>query len=234
MGGDQLSFHDYRCRTGRGGPRPGAGRPRKRPSELRPSRAVRPRHSRHAPVHATLRVRRGLPSLRRGRFVGELRRSLREMRVRGDFRVCQYSVQGNHLHFVLEADDGAALANGMKALGGRVAGAVQRICGVRGRVLAERCHLRALRTPAEARGALAYVLLNARKHAWERARRVSRVALDGASSACWFDGWTAEARRWAVAARPVRREVSVARSWLLRIGWRLHHALIDSAEVPGG
>ena len=229
----QLSFHDYRCRTGRGGPRPGAGRPRRRTRERRPSHDARPLHSRHTPVHATLRVRQGLPSLRCGRFLREFRAGLLAMRGRSGFRVCQCSVQGNHLHLIVEAEDRGALSGGMKALGCRVAAAVHRAFGGAGAVLAERCHLRALRTPAEVRAALAYVLLNVRKHAWERLGRAPRVVLDGASSARFFDGWRrgASSPRGAVRRRVV--EVSDSRCWLLRVGWRRHGALIDPAEVPG-
>ena len=229
---DQLSFHDYRMRTGRGGPRPGAGRPRMRRGARRPAHTRRPRHSRHRPVHATIRVRRGIPSLRSRGFLREFRRSLRELRRREGFRVCQYSVQANHLHLVVEADGREALSSGMKALGARVARAVNRVFRRSGSVLAERCHLRALRTPREVRAALAYVLLNARKHAWERWRRTPRPGLDAASSALSFDGWKRGVRLAEGSAEVREPEVSAARSWVLRSGWR-RHALIDPGEVPG-
>lgn len=233
MDGAQLSFYDHRCRTGRGGPRPGAGRPRKRQSNRRPSHAARPRHSRYVPVHATLRVGRGLPSLRRKRYLAELRRSLRALQSRAGFRVCHYSVQRDHLHLIVEADDGAALASGMKALGARVARAANRAFGRIGTVLAERCHLRALRTPAEVRAALAYVLLNARKHAWQHIRCAPRAALDIASSGLFFDGWSRPPEAFDDESGRRPKDVSRAESWLLRIGWRIHHSLIDPDEVPG-
>jgi hypothetical protein len=58
----------------------------------------------------------------------------------------------------------AALGRGMKSFETRVARVVQRVFGWRGPVLAERYHLRVLRTPREVRNVLRYVLLNARKH----------------------------------------------------------------------
>ena len=90
-----------------------------------------------------------------------------------------------------------------------------------------------LRSPREVRRALAYVLLNARRHL-AKSRGVSRTTtahLDGASSARWFDGWRPEvaSRPEATAATP---EVARPRTWLLRIGWR-RHGLVDPAEVPG-
>lgn len=100
-----------------------------------------------------------------------------------------------------------------------------------GRVFANRFHHAVKRTPTELRPALAYVLLNARKHFRQRQRRVPPVVLDGASSGLWFDGWRGRgppAGRYADCGR--EREVVPARSWLLTKGWRM--GLIDPAEVP--
>jgi len=106
---------------------------------------------------------------------------------RGTFRVVHYSLQSNHVHLVVEAAHRAALARGMVAVGSRLARAVNRVFGRRGPVLADRYHLRVLKTPREVRNALRYVLLNARRHA---SRLSGKVLLDPASSARWFDGWS--------------------------------------------
>jgi len=134
------------------------------------------------------------------------------------------------VHLLIEAADRPALARGMKAVGARLARAVNRIFGRTGPVLADRYHMRVLKTPREVRNALRYVLLNARRHA---SRLSGTVRLDPASSARWFDGW----RRESPAIREVltealERPVARARTWLLRIGWR-RHGLIDPADVPG-
>jgi REP element-mobilizing transposase RayT len=184
-------------------------------------------------VHVTLRVRANLPSLREGRFVREWRRSLAEASERGNFRVTHYSLQGDHAHLIVEAKGKEALAGGMKSIAARLARAVNRVCKRSGPVLDGRYHHRLLRTPREVRRALAYVLLNARRHLAKR-RGIARTAtahLDGASSARWFDGW----RPQAVSHLPAERgdpEVAEARTWLLRIGWR-RHGLVDPREVPG-
>jgi len=78
----------------------------------------------------------------------------------------------------------------MKSLGARLARAVNRVFRRSGPVLADRYHVRVLRTPREVRNALAYVLLNARRHAAQVGRMVSRaLRIDPASSGRWFDGW---------------------------------------------
>ena len=184
------------------------------------------------PVHVTLRVKANLPSLRNARLVTEWRRSLAEASERGSFRVAHYSLLGDHAHLIVEAHGKHALACGMKSIGARLARAVNRANDSTGPVLDGRYHHRSLRTPREVRRALAYVLLNARRHLAKR-RRLARgpTFLDPASSARWFDGWQVQVPGCTPdASEP--REVARARSWLLRIGWR-RHGLLDPAELLG-
>ena len=227
---EQITFDEHRRRTGRGGPRVGAGRPPE--SKSPPVHHVRrPPVPRSCPSHVTLRLRPGLPSLRQRRFLRELRPSLRAACERGEFRVLHYSVQANHLHLLVEAAGKEALGRGMKAISARVARAVQRAFGRAGAVLHGRYHLRVLRTPREVRNALAYVLLNARKHWKQRRGEAPPVRLDEASSGRWFEGWRREPPGGAREGPRDAREVARARTWLLIAGWR-RHGLIDPAEVP--
>src|SRR5258706_3874580 len=178
-----------------GGRRPGAGR--KPGPKPRVPHATRARF-RRLPAHVTLRLRPDLPSLRTVAIVREIERSFAAGCARPGFRLAHYSLQGNHAHLIVEATDRDALGRGMKAIGARVARAVNRIAQRRGRVFAERYHLRLLPTPKEVRGALRYVLLNARRHAAKAGAALSKrkVVLDPASSARWFDGW----KRWGPSA----------------------------------
>ncbi len=185
------------------------------------------------PSHVTLRLRSETPGLRNRRFLRELRPSLRRGCERRGFRVVHYSVQRNHLHLIVESAGKEALGRGMKAISARVARAAQRAFGLSGSVLHGRYHLRILRTPREVRHALAYVLLNARKHWRERHGATPPIGLDAASSGRWFDGW----RRVPGSREPppdVLEEPDVApsRTWLLSVGWR-RHGLVDPAELPG-
>jgi len=214
-----------RAKASWGGKRESAGRrPGRRPRV--PHRSREPFAGRF-PCHVTLKMRRGVPSLRSGRLIREFERSLTSLRKqRSECRVVHYSLQKDHVHVIVEAQGREALGRGMKALGARLAGCIHRVFGRSGRVLGDRYHLHVLHTPREVRNVLRYVLLNARKHA-------RRPGPDGrpdpASSARWFDGWRG-CRRVPAAApgTPVAR----ARSWLLRSGWR-RHGLIDPSDVPG-
>ena len=210
-----------------GGRRPGAGR--KPGGARRVPHASRPSFSRHHPSHVTLRVRPGVPSLRSARLVRELERSLRAAKERSRFRVIAYTVQRDHLHLLVEAEDRHALGCGMMSIGARIARAVRRVFGGRGPVLRERYHQRVVRSPREVRNALAYVMLNARKHAAPLGLRLLRnvTSVDPASSGRWFAGWAG-----ALPPAPDEPAVAAPRTWLLRVGWR-RHGLIDPSEIPG-
>jgi REP element-mobilizing transposase RayT len=184
------------------------------------------------PVHVTLRVRSDMPSLRTVALVREFQRSLAEASERGSFRVAHYSIQGDHLHMIVEAHGKEALAAGMKSIGARLARAANRVFGRSGPVLDGRYHHRLLRTPREVRRALVYVLSNARRHLQKAGRKASAAAplLDPASSARWFDGWRRDVAGRVSEISP-SCEVARPRSWLLRIGWR-RHGLVDPAEIP--
>ncbi len=225
----QLTFMDLRMKTGRGGPRPGAGRP----AAARPvvHHVKRDDFSEREPAHVTIRVVEGVPSMRRTPLLRAFQRSLREVVGRPYFRVVEYSVQIDHVHLIVEAADKDALACGMKAVGSRLAKAVHRVFGRSGRVLAGRYHVRTLKSPKEVRHAIAYVLLNARKHWRQRTGQVPPVRIDAASSGRLFRGW----RRTAPVDDlvPGLVEVSPAETWLMRVGWK-KFGLIDPAEVPGG
>ena len=169
-----LSFPEW------GGARAGAGR--KKVSEESVPHSRRPVLVARHPVHVTMRVARGLPSLRRGRTFRQLERALRAGRERFGFRLVHFAVLSNHVHLVAEAEGERSLSRGMQGLAVRLARAANRAVGRTGAVFAERYHARALRTPREVLNALAYVLGNARRHGvWLR-----RGALDPCSSGRWF------------------------------------------------
>lgn len=158
-----------------------------------------------------------------------LETSFRQSCERARFRLVHYSIQTNHVHLIVEAASSSDLASGMKSIAARLARVVNRVFSRRGRVLADRCHLRVLRTPREVRNAIAYVLLNARRHAAKLGQRLSAsVRIDPASSGRWFDGW-----RGSVIAAQDAPAVATPRTWLLRVGW-LRKGRIDPIEVPGG
>jgi REP element-mobilizing transposase RayT len=207
-----------------GGRREGAGR-KPNGDKAGVSHLVRPKVTRHSPVHVTLRLCAGLPSLRRGEYAVAVKAALGAGKQSVGFLLVHYSIQSNHLHLIIEAASNAALSRGMKALSVRVARAVNRARGSKGRVFADRYHAHVLQTPREVRHAIVYVLNNFRKHSVAKANE----PFDPCSSALWFDGFTKALGQ----TPPFEHEVQVGapRSWLLTTGWR-RHRLIDPFEVP--
>ena len=206
----------------RGGKRPGAGR---KPTGDKPlvSHAKREKVTRHTPVLVTVKLERGLPSLRERAARQLVLDALRAGKERFDVRVVHFSIQSNHLHAIVEALDAKALSRAMKGLCVRLARRLNRMFHRAGRVFADRYHAHVLRTPSEVRYALAYTLNNARKHG------VRVEGIDRCSSGATFDGWMERGAR--ALARFVDPPVVRAHSWLLRVGWR-PHGLVSVTEVP--
>jgi REP element-mobilizing transposase RayT len=220
----QLKLNLPRRRT-HGGERRGAGRKPKR-DRAGVSHHGRDEVTRETPVHVTLRVLDHVWNLRSRRCHTVVREALGGMRERRDFRVVHYSVQGNHLHFIVEADGNRELSEGMQGLSVRLAKGLNRLMGRRGKVFADRFHAHVLRTPAETRNALAYALLNHRSHMARIGERVDHGPIDPFSSAAMFDGW-GDAAHKSEANAPVKGP----ETWLLRTGWR-RRGLLAQSETP--
>ena len=147
------------------------------------SHLTRPRLAARHPAHVTVRLVKGLPTLRQKETYEALRRAFAAGCERFGFRLCEYSVQGNHLHLITEAKDRSAMSRGMQGLLIRVAKALNKLWRRRGTVFADRYHEVILKTPRQVRHALNYVLNNARKHGVRL-----RKALDYFASGPWFKG----------------------------------------------
>ncbi len=192
-----------------GGRRRGAGR---RSARLRgavphtPREEIRP----YQPVHVTLRVAEPVWNLRSERSYRVIDAALRAARRRADFRVVHFSIQGNHVHLIVEADGTRSFALGMRALSIRLARRLNVMMGRRGAVFADRYHAHVLRTPAEVRNAVRYVLGNFESHAARRGER---------TSGRWVDPFSSAARkppREAQGALFLEPVTAAPETWLLR------------------
>ena len=130
---------------------------------------------------------------------------------RGAIRIVHLSIQGTHLHLIVEAQDAGALADGMQSFGISAARRINRAAGRRGKVFGDRYHTHVLKTPREARRALSYVLNNFRKHG----EALSHEWIDPYSSAIFYRDWS-EGVRWEVPEDYEALVVSPAGSWILR------------------
>jgi len=213
----------------RGGKRPGAGRPPRGPrSSERHKR--RPHLEAQHPVHVTLRTVAAIGRLRRRRVYQAVRSALAVTVRRTDFRICHVSIQANHIHLIVEADNERALARGMQGFQISCARQINaRLGRSGGQVFADRYHPEILTSPRRVRNAVRYVLNNWRHHGEDRG---TTQALDPYSSAAGFDGW--RDRRDLTRLRPGDEILPVAfpTVWLLTTGWR-RHGLVGTRERPG-
>src|SRR3954463_7337720 len=201
-----------------GGARKGAGRkPRGRPCM---PHVTRPKVDPRFPVQVTIRATPGLPSLRSPRIFGALRQAIAQASV-DHFRVIHFSIQQDHGHFIVEGDEPRRARGGVHGLAIRLALAVNRALGRKGKVVGDRYHARPLTTPRQMRTSMVYVLLNFRKHLRAPA------CIDPRSSGPHFTGWHA-----APAPTDVAPGTVPADTWMARIGWRLAGGPLRVDEHP--
>ena len=173
-----------------------------------------------AVLRVVLRVTHAVGNLRTRHAYRAIRGAIGRCAARADYRVVHASIQSNHLHLLVEADDRLALSRGMQGFAISAAKRLNReLRRRRGDVFAFRYHATPITSPAQARNALAYILNNWRRHKNDIR---SPFRIDPYSSAeQFFGGARAE-------ALPCVR----ATTWLLTDGWtRAGPIRLD--EVPG-
>ena len=244
---EQIGLDFRRDKNGqkRGGKRKGAGRKPVHflPSGKRLHRRVRKRAtvSPRTPVHIVLRVTEAVGRLRRRHAYHAIRLAIVTAAVLGLIRVVHVSIQRNHIHLLVEAASEQALARGMKGLQVSAARRLNAAVTIerrmstprRGQVFVTRYHAEIIRTPRQARSALAYVLNNWRRHREDLAGAAQRRAqVDPYSSGIAFAGWQGMTSPFPVPAWYQPLAVEAAQSWLFKTGWR-KHGEIGLREVPG-
>ena len=201
---------EFRDRDGR---RHRSGRPRSKHPGVPHTR--RAEFSANDPLYVTLKILEGLPSMRKRRAFRAVLRAFAggKLGVEGKagFRLTQYSVLGNHIHLMVEADSREHLASAMSGLAIRIARALNKVWNRGGTVFKERFHHVVLDSPRRVRNALNYIIHNGRKHGIAGLERW----FDPCSSARWFEGFrdTIPDTRWPPS-------LAHAETWLLSKGWR--------------
>ena len=181
----------------RGGKRKGAGRKR-RAWRPRVSHKARAQFDKPAAVLVTLRVAADVWNLRSKRCFGVIEDCFAGARARFGLRIIEFSVLGNHLHLLVEADSSAALSRGMQGLNVRIARAINRLMDRRGSVFDDHYHSLLLETPTKLVNAIGYVLGNHEHHY---------------GPSCGVDPYCSLACvRQGILATPT--------TWLIRIGWQ--------------
>ena len=174
------------------------------------------------PLQVTIRAAPGLPSFRSPRVFGALRNAIARASF-NRFRVVHFSIQQDHGHFIVEGDESRRARGGMHGLAIRLALAVNRVLGRKGRVVGDRYHVRPLTSPRQTRTSMVYVLLNFRKHLRAAA------GIDPLSSGSHFGGWhraPANTNGSPVTALPM--------TWMAAAGWQRAGGPLRVEEHPAG
>ena len=206
-------------------PKPRRGRPPGKGKRPVPHRA-RVQFVRALPVHVRLRVRKDIPRLRTGRLAEAVRLALIGGKCRPGFRICQFSLQSNHVHLICEANHHEALSRGMQGFCIRFAKQINRRLKRRGSVLLERYAMTLLKVPKQVRNTICYVLHNSRRH------RSNVTGADTFSSARYFDGWT---RPTGLPPPPLKTEfwpVAKACTKLLATRWKFCGRIRPDEQCP--
>jgi REP element-mobilizing transposase RayT len=225
-------------RKPRGGKRRHAGR---KPKGLRAgaSHRERPALAARYPVHVVLRVVEAVGNLRRRCAYHAIRAATYTVAARSNFRIVHLSIQRTHIHLIVEAHDKQALARGMQGFQISAAKHLNRAISKdrprrRGAVFPDRYHAEIIKSPRQARHALAYVINNWRKHGEDRAGGMQGWKIDWFSTAIHFPHWVEYGGSPWMWHGPPRYEPLWAwqpKTWLLCEGWK-RHGLISCREVP--
>lgn len=191
------------------------------------------------PLHVVLRVVPDVGTLRRRKMYQAMREATIVAAVRERIRIVHVSLQRNHVHLLVEAEDKAALARGMQGFQISAARNINTMLGAgcrrrRGRVFADRYFAEAITTPRHAHHALSYIVNNWRKHGEDQQGLARTWLVDPFSSGVWFPDWQElDGRHFLWPIRDTYDPLVVRRpqSWLLREGWKLCGP-ISARDVP--
>ncbi len=194
-------------------------------------------------MHITVKARKGLPSFRSQRIHNMMLKVLRNQiyvmrKYTQAFKVAHFSIQTNHIHIMIEANDTKTLRSGVSGLVIAFARQLAKLLGRKKcKVWAERFHSRELHAPRDVRNVLSYIFQNYKHHEITHGTGI----VDRYSSARWFDGWYQEVLitipidESAYMRGPPAWIPSTAgqpRTWLLGTGWKEKHGKLNMMDRP--
>ena len=195
-----------------GGRRPNSGR--KRIHSKGVAHRVREKVIPRTPVHINFKYRAFIKNKLCLRL---LKRAIINARSHG-LRIIHFSLQSNHVHLIIEAENNEILTKGMRSLTITFAKGLNK-----GKVQMERYHLHVLKTIQETKNAIRYVLFNQQSH-----EKGTYSKIDGYSSVMLIQNALELIKRFAVTSRitlKVERteqwELDGERSFLLKRGLNL-------------
>jgi REP element-mobilizing transposase RayT len=139
----------------------GAGRPAINDPGIR--HRERPILTKPTSLHLTVKILRAKAKLKNKIILSILKRSIMNARKKG-LRVIHYSLEYDHIHLLIEADDNFILGKGMQAFGVTFSKALNRMRKMRGAVYKHRYHFRKIIGARQLKNVLNYLFTNGLKH----------------------------------------------------------------------
>lgn len=139
----------------------GAGRPAIHDRGIR--HIARDEIKRSTPLHLTIKINREKAGLKNKSVLKTLHDSIKKARLIG-LRIIHYTLEYDHVHLLVEADNNEILGRGMQSFGISFSKGINKIKKLKGQVFKTRYHFRKLKTPKEIKNAINYILGNALKH----------------------------------------------------------------------
>ena len=139
----------------------GAGRPAKHDKGVR--HTEREAITKMSALHLTIKIEKNKAGLRSKAVLSLLHKAIKRARVVG-LGIVHYTLEHDHIHMLVEAEDNVALGRGMQSFGICFSKGINKLKNASGQVYKSRYHLRILKTPSEVKNVINYILNNSVKH----------------------------------------------------------------------
>jgi REP element-mobilizing transposase RayT len=115
------------------------------------------------PLHLTIKIESKKAGIKNKNILTALHHSIKKARILG-LRILHYTLEFDHVHLLVEADNNERLGRGMQSFGISFSKGINKIKQMKGRVFKTRYHFRKLKTLTEIKNVLKYILRNGIKH----------------------------------------------------------------------
>ncbi|MGZ3787896.1 MAG: transposase [Bacteriovorax sp.] len=139
----------------------GAGRPAIHDAGIR--HTSRPFLKKPSSLHLTVKIKKNKAGIKNKSILILLKRAILNTRRQG-LKVIHYSLEYDHVHLLIEAENNHVLGKGMQAFGVTLSKAINRMRKLKGGVYKHRYHFRKISGARELKNVMNYIFTNGLKH----------------------------------------------------------------------
>lgn len=138
-----------------------AGRPPKTDPGIRHTR--RPLLKKPSSLHLTIKIEKQKSHLKNKTILAILKRAILNAR-KQQLRVIHFTLEHDHVHLLIEAENNRVLGKGMQAFGVTLSKAINRLKKLTGQVYKHRYHFRKITSSRQLKNVMSYIFRNGMKH----------------------------------------------------------------------